>query len=509
MYTNINSENAQYNYVPALKEAVDVMKGLMDTDSKLAKHSILTTEPIVSLRTAMNNALSLYADSTELSGLYGKYKAYADSSVVGEGIGFVKTQDAINTFRSVINDAKSGVSLTKPTKDMLTTATDAMKNAFTTFMTNVGQIVPNQWYNILSGSDYPYAQNQPIFLVSTSTGTQLKIGGYDLSQIDPNTDPYCIWRFVPIEGKVGQYAIQNLGTGQYFGAYRGKGSDNSPLMSHVKAPYQLQYYGNGKFKLIQAGVTDEDNCLKSDGTTFVVLNWPANPHSEQAWKFEPINADQELSFNSMADNSIQIMTLPFENKGDLSIAKMNDLAQTYAIKSLTVTESGSKLELTKKDDFEAGEPFILMVNDYTKYDASANKQPISISVPTSEIDTSTIVANGLVGTLQGVTISKPGLGIFKDSKLAATGSSNLSIAGREGYINPNLVTTQEGNTDLTIEIGDLLNGVKSVVVNKSTDKVNVYTIDGKLLKRNVKATEAGKGLNKGLYIVGKKKVAVK
>ncbi|MDD4760377.1 MAG: hypothetical protein PHU66_06150, partial [Bacteroidaceae bacterium] len=122
---------------------------------------------------------------------------------------------------------------------------------------------------------------------------------------------------------------------------------------------------------------------------------------------------------------------------------------------------------------------------------------------------STIVANGLVGTLQGVTISKPGLGIFKDSKLAATKTNNLSIAGREGYINPNLVTTQEGSTDLTIEVADLLNGVKSVVVNKSTDKVNVYTIDGKLLKRNVKATEAGKGLNKGLYIVGKKKVAVK
>ena len=203
------------------------------------------------------------------------------------------------------------------------------------------------------------------------------------------------------------------------------------------------------------------------------------------------------------------MTLPFESKGDLSIAKMNDFAQTYAIKSLTVTETGSKLELTKKDDFEAGEPFILMVNDYTKYDASAKKQSVSISVPTSEIDTSTIVANGLVGTLQGLTISKPGLGIFKDSKLSATGTSNLSISGREGYINPNLVTTQEGNTDLTIEIADLLNGVKSIIVNKSTDKVNIYTIDGKLLKHNVKATEAQEGLSKGLYIIGKKKAIVR
>ncbi|MDD4760911.1 MAG: discoidin domain-containing protein, partial [Bacteroidaceae bacterium] len=78
MYMVLNPERIQYNYIPALKEAIDAMKTLMDADKKLERHSILTTEPIVSLRTAMNKALSLYADSTELSGLYGKYKAYAD-----------------------------------------------------------------------------------------------------------------------------------------------------------------------------------------------------------------------------------------------------------------------------------------------------------------------------------------------------------------------------------------------------------------------------------------------
>jgi hypothetical protein len=37
----------------------------------------------------------------------------------------------------------------------------------------------------------------------------------------------------------------------------------------------------------------------------------------------------------------------------------------------------------------------------------------------------------------------------------------------------------------------------------------VYTIDGKLLKKNVKATDAEKNLGKGIYIIGKKKVAIR
>ena len=509
MYTGLNPERVQYNYIPEMKTAVDALKALIDADGSLVKADLTNYNIISTLRAAKDGVLSQYADSTDLAALYAKYKTYADSSVVGDGIGFVKTQGAIDAFRSAVVAAKLTISPTQPTKATLTTAIDAMKGAFATFMTSVGQIVPNQWYNILSGSDAPYAQNQPIFLGSTSTGAQLRLGNYPMDQIDPKSDPYCIWRFVPIEGKDGQYAVQSLGTGQYFGPYRGQGSDLSPLMNHAKTPYQFQYYGNGKFKLIQAGVTDDFNCLKADGTNFIVLNYPANSSSQQAWKFVPITEDA-LSFNSMPDNSVQIMTLPFANNIEgATIADLNEGVQTYSVKSLTVTETGSKLELTKKNSFEAGEPFILVVNDYENYDPSAEAHPISFATPSTVIDTSSIVANGLVGTLEGMTVIKPGLGIFTSSKLSATVKGNTTISGRTGYINPNLVTTQDGNTDLTIQTVGLLNGVKSVIVNKSTDMVNVYTIDGKLLKKNVKATEAQKGLNKGLYIVGKKKVAVK
>jgi hypothetical protein len=509
MYSGLDPKRVQYNYNPDLKTAVDAMKILMDADSQIGKHNILSTEPITNLRTAINNVLIHFADTTNLVNLYKRYTTNADSSIIGTGIGFVDSQAAIDAFKSSIKSARTFVNPLQPTNEDINRAKNSMNAAFNAFMTHIGQIIPNQWYNIISGSDYPYAQNQPIYIGNTSTGTQLKVGGYILNQIDPKSDPYSIWRFVPVQGKQEEYAIQNMGTGQYFGAYRGLGADNSPLMSHVKTPYLIQYYGNGKFKLIQAGVSDDFNCLKADGTSFVVLNFPSNDRSQQSWKFEPIQSDQELSFNTLPDNSIQIITLPFENKGSLSFMGVNDKVKTYAIKSITVTEDQTKLELKLKNDFEAGEPFIMTINDYTHYDPTAPSQPISFAVPSTVIDSSTIVANGLVGTLQGITLKKPGLGIIKNSELNETTTYEISIPGRTGYINPNLVTNQEGDADLVIESGILLTDVKSAVINKATDKVCVYTIDGKLLKKNIKATDAQKGLSKGLYIIGKNKIAVK
>lgn len=52
-------------------------------------------------------------------------------------------------------------------------------------------------------------------------------------------------------------------------------------------------------------------------------------------------------------------------------------------------------------------------------------------------------------------------------------------------------------------------GVDQVVAEKESDPfVNVYTINGYLLKQHVKESEAIEGLNRGLYIVGRKKVFV-
>ena len=55
----------------------------------------------------------------------------------------------------------------------------------------------------------------------------------------------------------------------------------------------------------------------------------------------------------------------------------------------------------------------------------------------------------------------------------------------------------------------MLNGINEVIVEDQAEKVDVYSIDGVLIRRNVARGSATDGLKKGIYIVGKKKVLVK
>ena len=47
------------------------------------------------------------------------------------------------------------------------------------------------------------------------------------------------------------------------------------------------------------------------------------------------------------------------------------------------------------------------------------------------------------------------------------------------------------------------------MTSPTSEVVNVYTIDGVLVKKNVKALKAVEGLKKGIYIIGGKKKLVK
>ena len=519
---DMTQDRIQYNYIPGMKEACDALKAIIDAAEKIGKHEMMTTEFNDKFEAAIAAVEALYADTTELAALANTYRNYIDKSVVSTdnyGLGYVDSEESINAFGNAITEAKSGVSPTSPTKEQINKAMTQLKEAFKTFMSHVGQLEPNKWYNIFGGSTYDYTKDQPIYLNSTSTGDQLHIGAYPV-EADATIDPYSLWRLVPMEGQeptgnaVGCYAIQNMGTGQYFGAYRGKGAEYSPLMSHEKTPYNIYYYGNGKFKMQQVGVEDPFDCLKTDKTNFIVLNYPADGGEQQSFIFKPTESEI-VGITWYFDNSLNTMVLPWAVDG---LAEYNSgiseaTIKTYAVKSLTTTETGSRLELKEKSSFEAGEPFIIAVNDYTKCD-NEKKQPVYFPTPATVTDTSAIVANGLIGTLQGMTVAAPGMGIFNYDaattswKLAAS-TANQFISGRYGYIDPKKVVNEEGETDLVLETADQVTAVKPFIVTKTTDKVNVYSIDGKLLKRNVKATDAQKGLKKGIYIIGKKKIAVK
>ena len=530
MYSGLDPESIQYNYIEEVRVAADELKDLLDKYEAYTSSDINSKEPINEIEAALKKLQEAYVDTTNVVDLYAKYKELLGLVEDGDRIGDVDDYSQIETFDAILDEARLSIDPKRPTKEQVNSATEKITTGYDEFMSHVKWPQPYVWYVIRSGATREYALDQPVFLSSVSSGGQLKIGGYPAG--DEWMDVYAIWRLVPVvvtsEGEDGgepqalkpwevKYAIQSLGTGQYWGPYRGQGAGYSPLMSNAQTPYNIYLYGMGCFKLQQEGVEDPFDCIKADGTEFVVLNYPANGDHQQAWKFEEVSPEtEEVAINWFPAQSTSIVTLPWDMTGENMLKNLNPEVETYAVNSV-VTEEGDDgpsytLTLTAKDEFEAGEPFVLV----TTAEPDANgQQPLWFLLPPEEAnaitDTSVVTSNGLIGTLEGFNIKGQASLYFNNSVLNVCNDAGAYISGRSGYIDVTKVQDLGGSIDKTISINGIINDIQKVEIvgDGDNEKVDVYTIDGVLLKRNVKASEATKNLGKGIYIVGKKKVLVK
>ena len=501
-YLSVDDQNLQYNYDADFKAAADKMKALADSCGALYYTALASNAANEELAELMARVNAMKVTTGELETSYTIYNKMATTTSVGSNIGEADTRAAIDEFKNAIDAAYAAGNTVAPTKSQIESAQKAMDDAYTAFLAHLKTVEPGKWYNFTSGYEYEGYINQPITISNTSTGAILNFGNYPDDKA-VTSDPMATWRFVPIEGKEGQYAIQSLATGQYFGDVNG---DGSPLMTHEKVPYLVVYYGNGNFRLRQASMTNRLNSLRADLAAKMVVNAEALGDDQQSWKIAEADGGL-MEFTNFRNNTVQIVTLPFATKGEGAISSLNGFAKTYAVKALSKNEGDLNLVLKEQTDFEAGEPMILVIGkpDETSHDAVT----LTTDRPDDVVDTSTVVSNGLVGTLAGTTLSTEGMGYFLNSRLLATGLASIGINGLAGYINPRLVVNEEGEGDLTINANSMAVSIHSAKTAKTAGKVNVYSIDGTLLKKDADTATAKDGLAKGIYIIGKKKVIVK
>ena len=105
-----------------------------------------------------------------------------------------------------------------------------------------------------------------------------------------------------------------------------------------------------------------------------------------------------------------------------------------------------------------------------------------------------------------------------DKNAAYLNNSNKVVAGPatigvNGAYFTGMSEAAEADGDATLElskdVASLLTGINAAKVEVLPSVVDVYSINGQVIRKGVKAAQAAKNLPAGVYVIGGKKVLVK
>ena len=341
------------------------------------------------------------------------------------------------------------------------------------------------------------------------------------------------WRFINLGDSA--VAVQNKATRLYIGQYQ----THPASLSASPVAFKLSEIGYGSF-IFQGvffnGEAVSNNYLHSQvaGQTLVYWNdkslgsgstWDiyTTDRSEQGTPADDITNDEIKNFSSAQAGKLYTMCYP------VGIEYIYDSYDEqafpfYGISAISETE----LTLAQKVTMEPGEPFFYLAGDdqslLTPNPTAKDTVTTTIKITDFKVFAQNpLTVNGLVGNYYNGYEVPAGMGYLKETTKGEEGNyteriqtieattKNQEMGWNSAYINAGLVENIETDAKtITIKInGSLDTAIKDAIINAQKGNVNVYSIDGVLVKKNVKATEATKGLAKGIYIIGDTKVVVK
>ena len=204
------------------------------------------------------------------------------------------------------------------------------------------------------------------------------------------------------------------------------------------------------------------------------------------------------------ENAPQIITLPI----DVMMVYSNECNNALKV----LGKKDNTIQLTSFGDDEvitAGTPFVIYTTegeDFVLADLMVDSYESALE---QTYNYEIVQQNGLVSAPYGFEVD-PGYGIIYDGQVVASEGGEWIKAGT-GFFNSSLpVTEEEGEYSLVLN-GEITGEGLAVDGTELVKNVpmDVYTISGVKVRSNVKAGVATKGLPKGIYIVGGKKVIVK
>lgn len=307
----------------------------------------------------------------------------------------------------------------------------------------------------------------------------------------------------------GQITFRNLATGMYLTGANGKiyqSVEATPINVEGIAPETFRFNA-GKD---ENGVTQYMNA-KAAFNTIVTWNDTADVNSN--FFIEEVAKDKIAT---------QAFYIPNVKEGQFyagTFAVDIDPTDGFITPYQVIGVNGDKLVLGEyKDVVEAGTPFIYNVEMIIATKAAPSSIGFTQVVAANDLTEGNYTyetknVNGLQGVLtEAVKIPAGKAYINNSGAVAVAPEAGADIAANGAYFYGDALTTAEEG-DATLELGKMvgnaLTGIDATKVIVLPAKVDVYSIDGKLLRQGVKSSNAAKNLPAGVYVIGGQKVLVK
>lgn len=300
----------------------------------------------------------------------------------------------------------------------------------------------------------------------------------------------------------GKMVLRNLATGMYLTGANGKlyqSTEPTPILGEGVKPNVFRFNLGEDAK----GVTQYMN---TKGATGTVVPWKDPADENSYWQFNEL-ADDDYTTESFAVKGVKegqfyACTFPVAVTPDGN-------AVPYTV--LGVNEAKDKLILAEvEDEVPAGTPVILFADVLTN---SGEGTVGNLTVGCEDLASAKFVfepkvGDGLCGVLcEPVEIAET-CGHIANGKIV-TGAYTVPCNG--AYLANAAITAEKGDASIALAkgVGDTLTGIDDAKVVVLPSVVNVYGINGQLIKKSVKAANATKNLPAGVYVIGGQKVLVK
>lgn len=538
-----STKSAEFNEVPAAVLAK--LEGEATKAEAELNAGKATQAQIDALNAAYEEFQANYPDPSRVTKAYKAAKTFLDNVKANGLIGpeLAQYPEAESTkLNAVLEQYKE---FNEVTLKAINDAVNAINNALAAFKASISLPAAGKYYVIRSAStklgggagDFTGTQNGAVvysknnntevtsknavsggvYLFRKNGSDQITSEDADLTTLEDsvftNKDARLVWKAVASEG--GKIQLRNVATGMYLVAKDGE-------ISQSTEPFALNVEGikANTFRFNAGEVDGVTQYMNAKGAWSKVVTWkdPADPNSN--WTIEEVKESEVANafcLDNCTVNQMYIGTFPVDIEYDGDITPLN-IAGISADNKLLLTPVEAE---TGEVAVPAGTPFVYCVEGIQPcVGNTANKtvgfaQVIAHGALTEATYNFTVKeANGLIGTLcEGKTINSSRSYLANGAVKTPAASATVEIgvnSGYFGYVAPTEDSADDYDYVLNIDgKAATMTAINQANVVVLPSVVNVYSIDGTLVRKNVKSVNAAKNLPAGVYVIGGQKVIIK